>query len=199
MKKYTYILTLLFAIVCTVSTVTFAQSETPKFDAELMSNFSKGMGGDSAAMELAVAKAEKILAANPKDARTLVWFGTANLAQSGKVFMSGDYMNGGKLWKDGRTKMDEAVSIDGENLEVLIVRGSTYLNASTKYPVETEASEIFKLGKGDLDKIIALTEGKTEEKSKGIRNEAIKNLINYYTVKADKEKVESYKKMLTTK
>ncbi|MCU0239800.1 MAG: hypothetical protein MUC29_10185 [Pyrinomonadaceae bacterium] len=173
MKKYTYILTLLFAIICTVSNITFAQSETPKFDAELMSNFSKGMGGDSAAMELAVAKAEKILAVNPKDARILVWFGTANLAQSGKVFMSGDYMNGGKLWKDGRTKMDEAVSIDGENL--------------------------FKLGKGDLDKIIALTEGKTDEKSKGIRNEAVKNLINYYTVKSDKEKVESYKKMLTTK
>ena len=198
MKKYTYIATL-FAIILFVTASNFAQTDAPKFDNELVSDFSKGMGGDEASLERAMAKAEKILAANPKDARTLVWLGTANLAQSGKVFMSGDIMNGGKLWAEGRKKMDEAVAVDSENPEVLLVRGSTYLNASTKYPFKEEADAIFKLGKSDLDKIITSTEGKTDGKSTAIRNEAAKHFVKYYTETGDKEKVEIYKKMLTTK
>lgn len=196
MKKYTFI-TSLIAIMLFVTASGFAQTETPKFDNELITDFSKGMGGDDSSLERAMAKAEKILAANPKDARTLVWMGAATLAKSGKVFMTGDFMAGGKMWAEGRKKMDESVALDGENLEVLIVRGSTYTNASTKYPFKEEADEIFKLGKSDLDKIIASTEGKADEKSKGIRSQAIKRFIKYYSETGEKEKTETYKKMLT--
>jgi hypothetical protein len=199
MKKYTYILTVLFAIICTASTFTFAQTETSKFDAELMSDFSKGMGGDDASLEKAFKKAEQILAANPKDAQTLVWLGSAILANSGKKFMSGNIPEGGKLWKEGRTKMDEAIAIDGENLEVLIVRGQTYLSASQQFPVKEEADRLRTLAVADLEKIITLTDGKTDGKSVGIRQQAIKQFVNFYTKTGDKEKAESYKKMLAAK
>jgi hypothetical protein len=199
MKKNTYILTLLFAVICTVSTLTFAQSETPKFDAELLSDFSKGMGGDDARLEKAFKKADQILAANPKDAQTLVWVGSATLAKSGKSFMSGNVAEGGKLWKTGRAKMDEAVTIDSENIEVLIVRGSTYLSASQQFPVKEEADKLRTLGTGDLEKIISLTNGKTDGKPFGIRQKAIEQFVNFYTKTGDKEKAESYKKMLAAK
>jgi hypothetical protein len=199
MKKYTYILTVLFTIIYTASTITFAQTETPKFDAELVSDFSKGMGGDDASLEKAFKKADQILAANPKDAQTLVWLGSAILANSGKKFMSGNIPEGGKLWKEGRTKMDEAVKIDGENLEVLIVRGQTYLSASQQFPVKEEADKLRTLGTADLEKIITLTEGKTDEKPFGIRQQAIKQFVNFYTKTGDKEKAEIYQKMLAAK
>jgi hypothetical protein len=185
MKKYTYIATL-FAIILFGSVSAFAQTETPKFDNDLMT-------------QSAMAKAEKILAANPKDSQTLVWAGAATLAQSGQAFMSGNFAEGGKMWAEGRRKMDEAVSLDGENIEVLIVRGSTYISASVKYPVKDEADKLRSLGTADLEKIISSTEGKTDGKSTGIRTKAISVFVKHYTEIGDKEKAESYKKMLTAK
>jgi hypothetical protein len=196
MKKHPYIAKL-FAIILFASATVLAQNTTPKFDDELRSEFSKGVQGDSASLETAIAKAEKILAANPKDAQTLVWLGSATLAQSGKAFMAGNFAEGGKLWAEGRQKMDKAVSLDGENLEVLFVRGSTYLNASTKYPIKAEADELAKLGKSDLEKIIAATEGKQDEKSIAFRQRASKVFVGYYTATGDNEKAENYRKMLT--
>jgi cytochrome c-type biogenesis protein CcmH/NrfG len=198
MKKYTYIATL-FAIILFGSASAFAQTETPKFDNDLMTEFSKGMQGDSASYQSAMAKAEKILAANPKDSQTLVWAGAATLAQSGQAFMSGNFAEGGKMWAEGRRKMDEAVSLDGENIEVLIVRGSTYISASAKYPVKEEADKLRSLGTADLEKIISSTEGKTDGKSVGIRTKAISVFVKHYTEISDKEKAESYKKMLPAK
>jgi hypothetical protein len=198
MKKYTYIATL-FAIILFVSVSTFAQTETSKFDNDLMTDFSKGMGGDEASLERAMAKAEKILAATPKDAQTLVWVGSATLAKSGQAFMSGNFAEGGKMWAEGRRKMDEAVSLDGDNIEVLMVRGSTYISASAKYPVKDEADKLRSLGTADLEKIISSTEGKTDGKSVAIRAKAISIFVKHYTETGDKEKAESYKKMLTAK
>ncbi len=198
MKKYTYIATL-FAIILFATATTFAQTETPKFDNDLMTEFTKGMQGDSESYERAMAKADKILAANPKDSQTMVWTGSATLAQSGQAFMTGNFAEGGKMWAEGRRKMDEAVSLDGENIEVLIVRGSTYISASAKYPVKDEADKLRSLGTADLEKIISSTEGKTDGKSVGIRTKAISIFVKHYTEIGDKEKAESYKKMLTVK
>jgi hypothetical protein len=198
MKKCTYIATL-FAIILFGSVSAFAQTETPKFDNDLIADFSKGMQGDSASYNRAMAKAEKILAANPKDSQTLVWAGAATLAQSGQAFMSGNFAEGGKMWAEGRRKMDEAVSLDGENIEVLIVRGSTYISASAKYPIKEEADKLRTLGTADLEKIILSTEGKNDAKSVGIRTKAINIFVKHYTETGDKEKAESYKKILTAK
>jgi hypothetical protein len=198
MKKYTYIATL-FAIILFGSVSAFAQTETLKFDNDLMADFSKGMQGDSASYDRAMVKAEKILAANPKDSQTLVWAGSATLAQSGQAFMSGNFADGGKMWAEGRRKMDEAVSLDGENIEILIVRGSTYISASAKYPVKEEADKLRSLGTADLEKIISSTEGKTDGRSVGIRTKAISIFVKHYTETGDKEKVESYKKLLPAK
>lgn len=199
MKKYISILTVLFAMFYAFANITFAQTEAPKFDADLAENFSKGMSGDAESLEKALKKAEEILTANPKDAQTLVWVGSATLARSGKSFMSGNIAEGGKLWKTGRAKMDEAVEIEPENIEVLIVRGSTYLSASQQFPVKEEADKLRSLAVADLEKIIALTEGKTGGKSIGVRQQAVRQFIKFYTATGDKEKAESYRKMLAAK
>lgn len=198
MIKYTRI-TALFAVMLFGSTAIFAQNETAKFDNDLMTEFSKALQGDSASYESAMAKAEKILAANPKDSQTLVWAGSATLAQSGQAFMAGNFAEGGKLWAEGRRQMDEAVALDGENIEVLIVRGSTYLSASAKYPIKEEADKLRSLGTADLEKIVGATDGKTIEKSAGIRAKAITILAKHYEAAGDKEKAEIYRKMLTAK
>ncbi len=198
MKRYTHIAALLAVIFYGAACVS-AQTADLKFDNDLITDFYKGMGGDEPSLERAITKAAKILAANPKDAQALVWTGSVNLAQSGKVFMAGNFAEGGKLWAEGRRKMDEAVALDGENVEILIVRGSTYLSASAKYPVKEEADKLRLLGRADLEKIIAVTEGKTDGKSVGIRAKSIIILSKHYSETGDKEKAESYKKMLPTR
>lgn len=155
MKKYTFIAIFTAAVIGIFAASAFAQNDNLKFDSELAADFSKGLSGDAASLERATRKAEQILAANPKDAQTLVWLGAATLSRSGQYFMAGNFSEGGKNWKEGRRKMDEAVALDGANIDVLMTRGTTYLAASKQFPVKEEADRILKLGVSDYEKAAA--------------------------------------------
>lgn len=190
MKKYTFIVIFVFAVISSGAVSIFAQTGGLKFDEALAADFSKGMDGDAASLERAVQKAGEILAANPKDARTLVWLGSAMLSRSGQFFMSGNYTEGGKSWKDGRQKMDEAVSLDGANTEVLMTRGTTYLSASKQFPVKEEANNILKLGTSDYEKITA--DPNFANFPANLRVKVWSGLAESYERLGDKQKAKTY-------
>jgi hypothetical protein len=189
MKKYTFIAIFIFAIIAFSSASIFAQTDDLKFDSALAADFSKGMSGDADTLKNATDRAEKILAANPQDARTLVWLGAATLTRSGKYFMSGNFAEGGKNWKEGRRKMDEAVTLDGENVEILMTRGSTYLTASKQFPVKEEAQKILQLGIGDYEKVAA--NSKFSKFPENMRSQVLNGLANGYERLSNKEKAKT--------
>ena len=138
MKKYTSIITFVFAIICIGSISTFAQT----FES-LQKDFDAGMQGDSKAFKNAWKLSEELLAKNPKDAETLVLHGSATLFQAGQAFQTGNFGEGGKLWQKGQAEMDQAVKISPDNVNVLMTRGTTYLSASKQFPVKEEADRLF--------------------------------------------------------
>lgn len=196
MKKSLNTLIVMFALICSLSVMSFAQNSVPKFDDELVADFSKGIAGDGASLERAMNKADKILEANPKDFITLAWRGAGLLVKSRESFAAGSMMSAGKLWQSGRQNLDEAVSLAAENIEVLGLRGGVYLSASLSYPFPEVAAELFTLGNSDLEKVLSLTANKADKKSIEIRSKAIKSYIKHYGDKDDKKKVEIYQNML---
>ena len=181
MKKYTYSLIFVFAIICGGSIASFAQTFEP-----LQKDFNAGMSGDAEAFERAMKKSEELLAKNPKDAETLVLHGSATLFQSGQVFQTGNFGEGGKLWKKGQTEMDEAVKLLPENVNVLMTRGSTYLSASKAFPVKEEAARLLKIGVGDFEKITADKNFKQFPES--LRSQVLLGLAESYERMKDHEK-----------
>lgn len=196
MRKFTYIAIFIFAIISIGSVSIFAQTENLKFDDALAADFSKGMSGDATSLERAMLRGEKILAANPNDAQTLVWMGSATLARSGQLFMSGNLSEGGKNWKEGRRKMDEAVALDGANVEVLMTRGRTYLTASKQFPIKEEANNILKLGVGDYEKIVA--DKNFSHFPERMRSSVLSGLAESYERLGDNQKAKSFYQNLST-
>lgn len=169
-----------------------AKKPALKFDNALRQEFEKGMAGDADALERALAGAKKILANDPKDANALVWMGSAMLASSGAAFKAGNYGEGGELWKGGLEAMDAAVASAPEQPEIIIVRGSTLMQASKKFPVAAEAARLRLIGIGDVEKFIKLTGDNFRQMPEPMRARLLLNLAEAYELNADKTQARIY-------
>lgn len=152
--------------------------------------------GDAAALTSALQRSEKILAANPTDAETLVWHGSATLAQSGKAFQDGNFGDGAKLWKIGLAEMDKAVEIAPDSFAVRIVRGSTYLSAAKRFPDPAVAKELREKAVGDFEKILTLTDEPAKKALPGARARILNGLVEAYEKLGDKVKAKVYRQRL---
>lgn len=175
------------------ATSVFAQQDKLRFDESLQKDFSVGMSGDAAALTRAMERSEKILVTNPADAETLVWHGSATLSASGKAFQNGDFREGAQLWKKGLAEMDKAVELLPDNFAVRMVRGSTYLNASKKFPDPAVAKELREKGIGDYEKILTLTDETAQKALPGVRARVLGGLAEAYEKLGDKAKAETYR------
>ncbi len=184
-------ITLLFTTLLLTTTFTFGQT----FEA-LQAEFNKGMQGDEKVFETAMKQSEELLVKNPKDAEILVLHGSAMLYQSGKAFQTGNFGEGGKLWKKGQTEMDEAVTIAPENIKVLMTRGTTYLSASKQFPVKEEADRLLKIGVGDFDKIAA--DKNFKQFPEGLRFDVLLKLAEGYERLKETEKARGFYQTLST-
>ncbi len=191
MKKYTSIITFVFAIICISSTSVFAQT----FES-LQKDFEAGMKGDTKAFETAMKQSNELLAKNPKDAEIMVLRGSATLYQSGQAFQTGNFGEGGKLWAKGQTDMDEAVKISPDNVKVLMTRGSTYLSASKQFPVKEEADRLLKIGIGDFEKIVA--DKNFTQFPESMQTQVLDGLADGFDRSNDKEKAKIYYQKLST-
>lgn len=166
------------------------------FDQTLQKDFSAGMSGNQAAQKRAFERADKILAANPKDAETLVWHGSATLAQSGSLFQTGNFREGAAMWQKGLAEMDRAVELAPESFTVRIVRGATALSAAKKFPDPTVAKELREKAVTDYEKILTLTDETTKKALPGSRAQILGGLVEAYDKLGDKAKAETYRQRL---
>ncbi|MBC7795645.1 MAG: hypothetical protein H7Z37_02095 [Pyrinomonadaceae bacterium] len=188
-----------FAVVIFLTITTqnvFAQQNDLKFDQKLQADFSVGMGGDAAALTRAFERSEKILEANPQDAETLVWHGSATVASSGKAFQNKNYAEGWAMWKKGLAEMDKAVELAPESFVVRIVRGATFLNASKRYPDPNVATELREKGVADYEKILSFTDEKSAKMAASQKPKILNGLIEAYDKAGDKTKADFYREQL---
>lgn len=173
-----------------------AQPNELKFDRTLQSDFSAGMGGDDAARTRAFERADKILAANPNDAETLAWHGSATLAQSGKLFQGGNFREGAALWQKGLQEMDKAVELAPESFAVRIVRGSTALNAAKHYPDAATAKQLREKGAADYEKLLGLPDEASKKAAQNQLRRILDALVEAYDKLGDTAKAETYRQRL---
>lgn len=169
-----------------------ADSEILKFDEALEQEFTKGVGGDEAALGRAMQTSAKILAKNPKDALALVWQGGGRLVLARAAFYQGDFPTGSAIWKEGLDEMTRAVEIAPNDVRVLLIRASTWYQASKQFPDPDEAGRLLQTAVGDFEKIIALS-GNDFKKLPAIRRDDILlSLAEGYERRGDKTKARNF-------
>lgn len=100
---------------------------TPRFDSLVRDDFFAGMMGDAARLDRGMKFTEEILAVNPKHADALVWHGGGLLARAAQAYAKGDASAGDSFWNRGLKEMNDAASLEPDNMRVKIGRSATLI------------------------------------------------------------------------
>ncbi|HYP50411.1 MAG TPA: hypothetical protein VEQ34_05675, partial [Pyrinomonadaceae bacterium] len=117
--------------------------------------------------------------------------------QARNAFYQGDFMTGSSLWRQGISEMEKAVEFGPGDTDVLIVRGSTWYQASREFPDPNEANRLLQTAIGDFEKII----GASGNNLKLIPAEAhfiFLDLAEGYERQGDKTKARNFYQRLST-
>ncbi|HEX8639352.1 MAG TPA: hypothetical protein VF692_14885 [Pyrinomonadaceae bacterium] len=159
-----------------------------KFNAELERDFQAGAAGDEAALVRALQTADKILAANPKDAETLVWRGAGGLSQAGKAFQSCNFAEGGELWQKAQENMKSAVELEPRNVSIRMIRGAALLSAAKHFPAPDVARNLRETAAADYEQVLIVTGEKFKTMPEKQRQQVLYSLADAYEKIEDKVK-----------
>jgi tetratricopeptide (TPR) repeat protein len=98
---------------------------------------------------------ERTLADNPQHAEALVWHGSGLAFRAGTAFQKGDVQTGMELWNRGLAEMDRAVTLEPQNVGVLIPRGAMLLVATRSMQPEM-AKPLIEKALGDYERTLAI-------------------------------------------
>ncbi|MEA2992438.1 MAG: hypothetical protein QOD40_1358 [Alphaproteobacteria bacterium] len=148
----------LFVVVLAIMTVGWAQGQmrTDGFDYEVRSDMFKGIAGDAAAFERAMAVCEARLAVNPDHAEALVWHGTGLIFRAGEAFRNGDRNQGAALNQQAISEMAKAVTLRPNDVAVLIPRGAVMLAAGMFAPDPARGRPYIETAVDDFEKVLVL-------------------------------------------
>jgi tetratricopeptide (TPR) repeat protein len=149
----------MFTITLIVALLTVPQAAprpaADRFDLLVRADFFAGIAGDEARLQKAMSLCERTLAENPRHAEALVWHGAGVLFSAGQAFQKGDMTLGGQRWERGLKEMSDAVSLEPQNVGVLIPRGATLLQASANVKGDG-ARALLETAVGDYEKVLEL-------------------------------------------
>jgi tetratricopeptide (TPR) repeat protein len=173
-----------------VAQITLAQDKQNdlKFNAGLEKDFQAGTTGDQIALVRALQKADKILAANPKDAETLVWRGAGGLAQAGKAFQSGNFAEGAELWQKALENMKSAVELEPLSISIRMIRGAALLSAAKHFPAPDVARNLRETAAADYEQVLTVTGEKFKTMPEKLRQQVLYSLADAYDKLGDKTK-----------
>lgn len=126
-----------------------------RFDYLVRGDFFAGMAGDTVRFKKAMDTCERALAENPKNAEAMVWHGAGVFFTAGQAFQMGDMTKGMELYGLGLKEMAAAVTLEPENVGVLIPRAATLLQAAANMPPDP-ARPLLETAVGDYEKVLAL-------------------------------------------
>jgi tetratricopeptide (TPR) repeat protein len=164
-------------------------SEPPAhLDAQLRAEFLAGFRGDHAALERAMAAAQKILDAQPEHAEALVYLGSATLVLSGRAYLEeNDMQKGTELWGKGNAMMDKAVQLQPDAAAVRSLRGNTVLAASRRVPPDWQPPLLEK-AISDFNRVLELHKDDFASLSEHSRGELLAALADAYDRLGEKDK-----------
>jgi tetratricopeptide (TPR) repeat protein len=126
-----------------------------RFDRIVRTDFFAGFAGDAARLDRAMETCERTLADNPQHAEALVWHGSGLAFRAGTAFQKGDVQTGMELWNRGLAEMDRAVTLEPQNVGVLIPRGAMLLVATRSMQPEM-AKPLIEKALGDYERTLAI-------------------------------------------
>lgn len=165
-----------------------AAESQPRLDPQIRSDFMAGFRGDRAALDRAVAAAQKVLDAQPANAEALVYLGSATLALSGRAFLeANDMQKGMELWEKGNAMMDKAVELQPDNIDVRNQRGTTLLMGSRQVPADWQPALLEKC-LTDFNRMLELQKDKFASLPERDRGELLASLADAYDRSGEKDK-----------
>src|SRR3954454_20190283 len=126
-----------------------------RFDMVVHTDFFAGFAGDPARLQKGMQTCEQVLAKNPRQAEALVWHGSGLFFQAGQAFAAGDMARGGELSGRGLAEMNRAVSLEPDNVGVLIPQGATLLIGSRNLPGDA-GTALLEQAVGNYEKVLAI-------------------------------------------
>jgi tetratricopeptide (TPR) repeat protein len=173
---------------CTQPREIRAADSPAHLDSQLRDEFVAGFRGDHAALDRAIAAAQKLLDTQPGHAEAMVYLGSATLVLSGRAFQEGnDMQKGMELWEKGNAWMDKAVQIQPDNIAVRNLRGTTLLMASRQAPADWQPPLLDKC-LADFNRILDLHKDHFAALPERVRGELLASLADAYDRSGDKEK-----------
>jgi tetratricopeptide (TPR) repeat protein len=132
--------------------------QAQRLDLVVRTDFFAGFAGDQARLQKAMTLCESILAENPRHAEALVWHGAGLLFQAGRSFQTGDTRQGLELFQRGLQQMNEAVTLDPDNVAVLVPRGAVLMTA-TRTMEPAAAQPLLEQAVADYEKVLRIQAG----------------------------------------
>lgn len=165
-----------------------AADSQPHLEQQIRDDFMAGFRGDRAALDRAVAATEKILDAQPANAKAMVYLGSATLMLSGRAFVEqSDMQKGMELWEKGNAMMDKAVELRPDDIEVRNQRGTTLLMGSRQAPAEWQPPMLDKC-LADFSRILDLQKDHFSALPERVRGELLASLADGYDRSGEKDK-----------
>jgi tetratricopeptide (TPR) repeat protein len=163
-----------------------------RFDLQVRDDFFAGFAGNSAAMDRAMKACEDVLANNAKHAEALVWHGGGLFYLGGQAFQKGDATKGMELYDRGLTEMEKAVSLEPDNVGVLIPRGATLITATRFIPPGDSNQKLLAQGLADYEKVYKLQNAYFDSLSDHARGELLFGLAEGYYRAGNEGKAREY-------
>jgi hypothetical protein len=181
MKLKTLKLTLVTALLLSVS-LTFAQKQTEtRFDHLVREDFFAGFTGDSEALQRGMAKCEEKLKAEPDNAEALVWHGAGLQFQAMAYFQKpNERAKGVAIYQQGEAEMDRAVQLQPKNIAVLIPRAAHYIAYSRYVPDPSERTKMLAKVISDYEETYRQQQPRFDQFSEHARGELLFGLAEAY-------------------
>ena len=107
-------------------------------------------------------------------------------------------MTGSAIWKQGLDDMEKAVEFAPNDTRVLVVRGSTWYQASKEFPDPNEANRLLQTAITDFEKIIAVNDDNFKQLPTEIRDGVLLNLAEGYERIRAKTRARNFYQRLST-
>ncbi len=181
MKLKTIKLTLITALLLSVS-LTFAQKQTDsRFDHQVREDFFAGFTGDSEALKRGMAKCEEKLKAEPDNAEALVWHGAGLQFQAIAYFQKPNERSKGiVMYQQGEAEMDRAVQLQPKNIAVLVPRAAHYIAYSRYVPDPGEQIKMLAKVISDYEEAYRQQQPRFDQLSEHARGELLFGLAEAY-------------------
>jgi tetratricopeptide (TPR) repeat protein len=165
---------------------------SPRFDELVRADFFAGIGGDEARLAKAMKLCEDTLAKAPRHAEAMAWHGSGLLFRAGQAFQRGNVSEGTDLWGRGLKEMDTALSLDPNNVGVLIPRGATFLEVTKHMPRGEEQRGLLQQGLAAYEKTLATQQPYFSSLSVHAKGELLLGLADGWDRAGDKAKARLY-------